>query len=219
MKILGFFILFISTSYILPTWGLASDSSGGQIFRPPEKSSPSSPSPSVTTIERPTRERRHGVGIGLGQTFLLGEFETLGDNAINLDFFYSYLASYSFDFLLNFHHSTHTFKSTRVVIHGFAPGIKAKLYQFDSFSPFLLGGFGFYRPRTTRYVEFLGYQESRPKTTFGAHIGFGGDLKLNEFVTMGLLGQYHHPINIKQEVGPKVSGSYFKLLVTAMVTF
>ena len=95
---------------------------------------------------------KHSIGIGVGETFLFSSFEKNGENSITGEFFYSYSASHSYDFLLNLHFSTHEYKETKTSLFGVVPSIKGKLWQFDSFSPYVLAGLGFYRPQLTRYV-------------------------------------------------------------------
>ncbi|MCT4642874.1 MAG: porin family protein [Bacteriovoracaceae bacterium] len=159
---------------------------------------------------------KHSAGIGLGQTFLLGNFESKGDNKITLDFLYTYTASFSFDLLLNLHSSAHTHNDKEVKLRGAAMGIKSRVYEFDSFSPYLLGGLGFYAPTVVENGK-----TSERKVTFGFNFGGGLDLRLNDMFSVGLMGQFHHPFKIKQdEAGVKdVSGSYFKLLMTLMYQF
>jgi hypothetical protein len=55
----------------------------------------------------PRRLQQHGLGLGLGQTFLFGDYSNHGDDKITMDFFYSYAASYSFDLIVNAHMSEH----------------------------------------------------------------------------------------------------------------
>ena len=171
---------------------------------------------------------KHSLGIGVGETFLLSDFKDSGENKITGDVYYSYMASYSFDFVANLHvskaefQSDPRFKPTSVTTPGLALGIKSRLYQFDSFAPYILGGMGFYRPTMTRVVETSNgavRQETDGKLTFGYHIAAGCELKLNNKVTVGLVGHYHNPFDVKQEFGPEIEGSYFKLLMTAMYTF
>ena len=160
----------------------------------------------------------HSIGIGLGQTRLMGDFRDLADDAITPDILYNYSASHSFDLLVDFHYSEHKFKNQKVIIPGLAIGIKAKTYQIDSFAPFLLGGFGFYQPSVKRELngELV---NSRKKITFGYHLGLGGELRLNRHYVVGVLLHYHNPFDVKQEVGSDVEGAYFKMLLTAMYTF
>lgn len=157
---------------------------------------------------------KHSVGIGLGQTFLLGDFEDNGDSQITGELFYSYSASYSFDLLLNFHSSTHEHKDNIVKTMGLAASIKGKYYEFDAFAPYLLGGLGFYRPRVQIDDEW-----SEGKNTFGFNFGGGVDLQLNDKVVVGILAQYHNPFDVKQDEMKDVRGSYAKLLLTAMYQF
>lgn len=161
----------------------------------------------------------HSFGVGLGETFLKGDFNQYGDDTITVDLFYSYKASYSFDFLINGHHSKHTYRGQQITNNGLAFAIKGRFYQFDNFSPFCLGGIGFYRPIANRYLaETHTYQESDSKITFGLHAGAGADLTLNDNVAIGILGHYHNPFDVKQNIGSDVEGSYFKLMMTLMYT-
>ena len=161
---------------------------------------------------------KHSLGIGVGETFLAGDFRDHGDKKITADLYYTYSASYSFDFLANFHFSEHEFLEESVTIPGLVVGIKSRLYQFDSFSPYVLGGMGFYRPFATREVKNKRIQSER-KLTFGYHLGGGVDLRLNKKIVVGLIGHYHNPFDVKQENGPELEGAYFKLLITTMYTF
>lgn len=157
----------------------------------------------------------HSVGIGLGQTFLAGKFNDYGDNRVSYpDLFYTYAASYSFDFLFNAHYTVHKAPNREAKMLGFAPAIKAKLFQFDAFSPFALGGLGFYAPQWSDHGN-----ESKRKLVFGFNLGIGGDLKLNDHFGVGVLMHYHNPFDSKQDTGPKLEGSYLKLLLTGMYTF
>jgi hypothetical protein len=162
--------------------------------------------------------KKHSIGIGIGQTFVAGDFDNTGEDQITWDLLYAYSASYSFDLLANFHHSKHKFASQFTQLTSLNLGIKSKFYQIDSFSPFAVGGFGFYAPKVKRLVNNQ-LLESKTKVVFGYHVGIGGDLKLNEKVSIGLMAQYHNPFDVKQEVGPEVEGRYYKLLITALYTF
>ena len=157
---------------------------------------------------------KHAIGVGLGQTFLYGQYEDYGDNKIVADFFYSYSASYSFDLLVNIHSSKHSYKDKEVNLLGTSMGIKARFYEFDAFSPFLLGGLGFYAPQIKN-----GDLRSEIKNTFGFNTGAGIDLRLNQKITVGLLYQFHKPFEVKQEDMVDLTGYYAKLLITVMYQF
>ena len=159
--------------------------------------------------------QKHSLGIGLGQTFLLGKFEKKGENKVTTDILYSYTASYSFDLLLNFHYSEHEHKDMQVILRGYTMSIKARSYEFDAFSPFVLGGLGFYMPQ----IQNASGETSEAKYTFGFNFGAGADLRLNKEIVVGVLTQYHKPFEVKQDETEDVSGSYFKLLLTAMYLF
>jgi hypothetical protein len=157
----------------------------------------------------------HSVGLGLGQTFPFGTYKKYGDSRISIpDLLYTYSASYSFDFLLDVHYTTHKTTNREVKLFGFAPAVKAKLFQFDAFSPFVLGGLGFYLPQW----EDNGISSKR-KLVFGTNIGIGGDLKLNQHFIVGVLFTHHNPFDVKQNSGPNVEGHYAKMLLTGMYTF
>lgn len=173
-------------------------------------SSPSSASP--------RRLHQHGLGLGLGQTFLMGNYGKQGEDKITADILYSYAASYSFDILVNGHMSEHKDGKEKMKLMGLTGAIKARLVEYDNFSPFVLGGLGFYAPRAKRFVTDS-YQWSDRKLTFGANFGGGVDLRLNENYVVGVLGQLHWPFAVKQDDGPNVKGYYFKLLITGMYLF
>ena len=160
----------------------------------------------------------HAVGVGIGQTFLAGDFSDTGDDSITADLFYEYSASHSFDFIANFHYSKHDFRTTSTTVSGLALGIKAKLFNFDSFSPFALGGLGFYGPRMER--DFDGtVVKSDSKIVFGYHAGVGAELDLNHRVKVGFMGTMHNPFDVRQETQPEVEGAYYKLLLTIFYKF
>jgi hypothetical protein len=157
----------------------------------------------------------HSLGLGLGQTFPFGTYKKYGDSRISIpDLLYTYSASYSFDFLLDVHYTTHKTTDRELKLFGFAPAVKAKLFQFDAFSPFVLGGLGFYLPQW----EERGIASNR-KLVFGTNIGVGGDLRLNQHFMIGVLFTHHNPFDVKQDSGPTVEGHYAKMLLTGMYTF
>src|SRR5690606_3977325 len=96
----------------------------------------------------PRRLQQHGLGIGLGQTFLLGNYGKHGDDKITFDLLYSYAASYSFDLLVNAHMSEHKDSDNdRMRVMGLTSSIKGRFVEYDNFSPYFLGGLGFYAPK------------------------------------------------------------------------
>lgn len=160
---------------------------------------------------------KHSIGLGLGQTFLLGEFNSLGDDKITGDLFYAYRASYSFDFVLNLHHTDHSLNNKEASLTSVNMGIKSKIFDFDNFSPYITGGLGFYRPQVKRYVNGS-LVESESKIVLGVNVGLGMELRLNNRVSTGVLGHYHKPFNSDQTGQPAVKGNYWKLLIVAMYT-
>jgi hypothetical protein len=154
---------------------------------------------------------KHAIGLGIGQTFLLGDLQSNGDDRITADILYSYTASYSFDLLVNAHFSNHEYKGRKVWLRGLTMSIKGRSYEYDAFSPYLLGGLGFYQPQYNN-----GTRTSEAKQTFGLNGGAGVDLRLNEDFVIGAMGQYHHPFEVKQDDMSNLRGSYFKLLLTVM---
>jgi hypothetical protein len=166
----------------------------------------------------PRRLQQHSVAIGLGQTFLLGNYKKHGDDKITMDLFYAYAASYSFDVIVNAHWSTHEDGNERMRVAGLTGGIKSRLFEFDNFSPFVMGGLGFYNPRARR----AGNNDTRwteSKLTFGANFGGGVDLRLNDEWTVGALGQMHWPFKTKQDDQSDLKGYYFKMLLTLAYHF
>lgn len=161
---------------------------------------------------------KHSLGIGVGQTFLRSDLSDNGNDKITADIYYNYSASYSFDFLANLHWSKHEFLNRSATTRGLALAIKGKGFQYDAFSPFVLGGFGFYLPKATRIYN-NNPTETRSQLVFGVNAGIGVELKLNSQASVGVIAHYHDPFDVRQEVGPELEGSYMKLLLTALYTF
>ena len=175
--------------------------------------------PSSSNADRiPNDLNKHSVGIGIGQTFLRSDFHDNGSDKITPDLYYNYSASYSFDFMANLHWSKHEYLNRDVEIKGLALAIKGKGFQFDAFSPFAFGGFGFYLPEATRIFNGVP-TETRSQLVFGMNFGVGVELRLNDMANIGVIAHYHDPFDVRQEVGSDLEGSYMKLLVLASYTF
>lgn len=173
---------------------------------------PSSSAPASRKVQQ------HSFGVGLGQTFLLGDLSNYGENKITLDFLYSYAASYSFDVVVNAHMSEHEDKNEKTKLMSLNTSIKSRLFEFDNFSPYVLGGLGFYAPRVKRNLGGE-LKWSEQKLAFGFNVGGGVDLRLNDEWTVGTLAQLHWPFNTRQDDQPDVKGYYFKLLLTLAYSF
>lgn len=166
----------------------------------------------------PRRLQQHGLGFGLGETFLMGNYSKYGNDKITFDLFYSYAASYSFDLLLNAHISEHEDKNETMKLMGLSSSIKGRVVEYDNLSPFVLGGLGFYAPRAKRSSD-ASTKWTEQKVTFGLNFGGGLDLRLNDHYVVGILGQTHWPFKVQQEGQSDLKGYYFKLLITGMYLF
>jgi opacity protein-like surface antigen len=162
----------------------------------------------------------HSLGVGLGQTFLGSDFKKNGNSEITWDLYYNYSASHTFDYLLNFHSTTHERGETMARLSGVAGAIKAKIFNFDNFSPVGFGGLGFYWPKVSRDIkDGRGIRETNSKTVFGYNFGGGVELRLNPNFMTGVMLHFHNPFDVKQDIDPDVEGWYYKLLLTVFYTF
>lgn len=164
------------------------------------------------------RVQNHGLGLGLGQTFLMGNYAKNGNDKITLDLLYSYAASYSFDLLVNAHMSEHEKNNERMKVMGLTTSFKGRLVEYDNLSPYFLGGLGFYAPKAKRN-NGISNEWSKQKVTFGLNFGGGVDLRLNDHYVVGVLGQMHWPFKVQQDNQSDLKGYYFKLLITGMYLF
>jgi len=175
--------------------------------------------PGADSSERiPGEIHKHSLGIGIGQTFLRSDLGDNGNDKITEDLYYNYSASYSFDFVANAHYSKHKYLNRESTIEGLALAIKGKGFQIDSFSPFALGGLGFYLPGASRLKNDVP-TETRRQLVFGVNAGVGAELRLNNEVMISVLAHYHDPFDVRQDVGPVLEGSYMKLLIIGFYTF
>lgn len=174
--------------------------------------------PDASSERIPGRIHKHSLGFGVGQTFLRSDLATNGNDKITGEVYYNYSASYSFDFVANLHYSKHSFLNREATLKGLALAIKGKGFQLDAFSPFVLGGFGFYLPSVKRIQDGVP-TETRSQLVFGANVGAGVELRLNDQATIGVIAHYHDPFDVRLDEGPKLESSYMKLLMMASYTF
>jgi hypothetical protein len=189
-----------------------------EVKKPAEESEELEGKPLPIQSGAPRRLRQHGVGLGLGQTFLMGNYASHVNDKITLDALYSYAASYSFDLLINAHLSEHQDQSERMKVMGLASSIKARVVEYDNLSPYFLGGLGFYAPQARRNSA-NGTKWTDQKVTFGLNFGGGVDLRLNDHYVVGVMGQMHWPFRVEQNNQSDLKGYYFKLLITGMYLF
>jgi hypothetical protein len=186
---------------------------------PPATETPETKETQAPTTENPPAFFKHGLGLGIGQTLLFQDFADHGDDELAFDLFYQYRASYTFDFLANFH--TNTYKkddNQKTDITAFTLNIKGRLFDFDAFAPFLSGGLGMYWARVTRYRGAV-LQQSEKESVLGLNFGLGADLQLNEHFSFGFAAFYHQPFNVKQDTQESINGSYMRLMATAFIHF
>jgi opacity protein-like surface antigen len=157
----------------------------------------------------------HSLGLALGNTWLHGDFSKYGDNGLGWDLYYNYSASHIFDLLVNFHYNHHSnSKGGSETLRGIVPSAKVKVYQFDSFTPYGLLGLGFYGP-TVKNPDY----SSNFRVVLGVTLGLGLDLRLNRNWMVGAIFQVHDPFSVPENHGPKLDGSYNKLLLLGFYSF
>lgn len=155
------------------------------------------------------------LGIGIGQTWLSGDYANYGNDGISWDIYYDYSASHTFDLLVDFHWNKFSNdtggKETQV---GLVPSAKIKFYQFDNFTPFAILGLGFYSPEVSSPTY-----DSDAKIVLGTSYGLGIDLRLNRKFKFGAIYQIHNPFDVSQPNGSDLEGSYSKLLLVGFYSF
>jgi hypothetical protein len=194
--------------------------SSALVWSEPEKTKESANTNEPAKESSTTSTYNQAIGFGIGQTFLLGDFKDYASNSkLSADLFYLYRASYSFDFLINAHSSSIKGDSgQKIDLKGASFNIKGKLFDFDAFAPYIMGGLGFYFPRATR-LNGNTLERTESKMTLGLNMGLGADLQLNERYSFGLLTVYHKPFRLKQETQSSLEGSYFKFMGTFFLFF
>ncbi len=176
------------------------------------------PAPSMPSDPTPPAYLRHSVTFAFGQSYLFGDFSDLGEEKVIVDLFYHYRASYIFQFQLNIHSHEFTLSGQSIRLSSANAAIKAKLYDFDSFAPYILGGLGLYWPEADRFIGST-LTNTDSDTTMGLNFGAGMDLYLNQRFATGFLLHYHLPFRLKYDDQPSLSGHYMKLLVTLTYSF
>lgn len=177
------------------------------------------PDKSEKTVPEAVAFFKHGIGLGIGQTILLDDFADHGDDELAFDLFYQYRASYTFDFLVNLH--TNTYKKEdgqKTDLTGVTFNIKGRVFDFDSFAPYLTGGLGMYWPKVTRF-QGTTLVESEKQSVLGVNLGAGVDLQLNENFSFGFASLYHQPFNVKQDRQSSINGSYLRFMAMVFIHF
>lgn len=157
----------------------------------------------------------HSLGLGIGQTWLNGDYANFGSDGISWDIYYDYSASHSFDLLVDFHWNKFSNdsggKETQL---GLVPSAKIKFYQFDNFTPYVILGLGFYSPEVSNATY-----DSDAKIVLGVSYGLGIDLRLSRHFKFGAIYQVHDPFDVSQPNGSNLEGSYSKLLLVGYYSF
>lgn len=216
-------VFLLTVGLVLSTVALAKDDKKEEAVKPSMKEMTSQKTSEAVAAQIPDSGsfdsiNVHSVGFGLGQTKLDGDFSNHGADSITPSFFYNYSASHSFDLLLELHSSKHTYRGESVRLTALPIWVKAKIMQYDAFTPYIMGGLGFYHPSATRYINNEKV-DSQNSVTLGLNVGAGAELRLNRHFSVGVIGAYYDPFDVKQNAGGPVSGRYYKLLITGFYHF
>ncbi len=157
----------------------------------------------------------HSVGLGVGQTWLSGDFSNYGNDGISWDIYYNYSASYIFDLLVDFHWNKFSNNSGgSETLLGLVPAAAVKFYHYDNFTPYAILGLGFYSNEVMDNNT-----DSDAKIVLGLTYGLGMDLRLNRNWKIDVIYQIHNPFGSDQDNGTEIDGSYSKLLLTLFYSF
>ncbi len=179
---------------------------------------PQTAAPEKSSVSSPSDYLRHSLTLAFGQSYLFGDFSDLGEEKVIIDLFYHYRASYIFQFQLNIHSHEFNMNGQSIRLSSANAAIKAKLYDFDSFAPYVFGGLGLYWPEAERFLSST-LTNTDSNTSMGLNGGAGMDLFLNQKFATGFMLHYHLPFRAKYDNQPSLSGHYMKLLVTLTYSF
>jgi len=183
---------------------------------PPPSDDAFSPANAAPNSDSTYRTKTHLITLGLGQGLLFERYSDYGDDQITGDVFYTYRASYTWDFMANYHWQKFKKNNTWAKIQGVAMSIRGNLMHYDQFLPYVLGGLGLYRPQ----IQNKEGRTSVRKTVLGLNLGAGVELQLHRHFAVGLLGQIHNPFKIKASGDhPKLDGRYAKIMMTGSYIF
>lgn len=165
--------------------------------------------------------RRHMVGVGLGQAFLIGDYSDWGQDALAFDLYYNFKSSFMFQLVANLHAHKFTFNKESFTTKSFNIGVKAKIFDYDKFAPFFGGGFGFYFPSADRILSASSSNvtESGSQSVFGLNAFIGLDLDLSKRFSISFMSHLHKPFTASPEKQPDISGAYMKLLIVPYFKF
>ncbi len=174
----------------------------------------------ITYAKESVLGKRHYIGLGFGQMFLFGDYASLGEDKIVFDLYYQFKSSLMFKLIANVH--AHKFEIGKQVFKTKSAnfGIKAKIFDYDKFSPFVGLGFGLYWPSAERTLNNSNsIIKADTKTAFGLNAFTGLDLDVSERFNLSFMAHYHKPFSVSYDNQPDLSGAYLKLLIIPSYRF
>lgn len=181
----------------------------------------------ILSIASPQNARaaggQHGVGLGLGEVLLMGDFAKNFDNSIGFHGLYNYDASALFGLLVEVTYGSFSggaANANSLSIMGLTPHLKINLAYIDKLIVYSLVGFGLYK-----VSEKIGTIDAGV-TTLGFDMGAGVNLALDQHILFGtqlafsnIFGKTDSATVTSTSPGLSVGGTYIGLFLNFIYVF
>ena len=165
----------------------------------------------------------HGVGLGLGQVLLMGDFAKNFSDSLGFQGIYSYEASQVFGLLVNLSLSSHSNAdaSNTLSLKALSPNLRINLAYIDKLVLYTFGGFGL-----VKADEKIGALQGSV-TTLGFNLGAAFYLALDKHFQFGTQLSFHNvfgktdptTVTATNPNGLSVGGTYLGLFLNVMYIF
>ncbi|MEW6055610.1 MAG: outer membrane beta-barrel protein [Bdellovibrionota bacterium] len=164
----------------------------------------------------------HGVGLGLGQVLLMGDFAKNFSDSLGYQLTYSYEASAMFGLLATLSMSSHSDATgdNSLDIKGFTPNLRINLAYVDKLVIYAFTGFGLFM-----VDETIG-EQAGSVTTLGFDMGTSLNLALDKHLQFGTTLSFHNifgktdPATVTDSSpGLSIGGTYLMLSLNFFYIF
>lgn len=165
----------------------------------------------------------HGVGLGVGQVMLMGDWSDHVSDAIGFNLKYSYEASEMFGVMADIHYSSHSnaLETNTLGLKGLTPNLRVNLAYIDKLVVYGFTGFGLFLVDQKRGTV------SASTMTLGFDLGAAANLTLNDHFQFGTQFSFHNIFEKTarsttaggEVVTTPIGGTYFMLALNLIYIF
>lgn len=172
------------SKWSMPDSSSSDNSSSSSTYSRPPKAKSYSATPDVS----PFAPGSHNLALDMGQVFLMGDLGNKYEDSLGTQLHYTYGVSDLFGFDSSLGYSQHSGGQFSMV--SLLSGVRMNMSWYDKIIPYIVAGFGFYRPTYQDNTSTV--PGSLSAVLFGIHMGPGIDLELSKNLFFGAALTYNN---------------------------